>query len=77
MVIEGTLTYLEYSSNKSYTMPADVDKKQLNKSKSFIFSNLYPDKPKANSSDTLTISKDGFMVSNKTVRSIKKWKMEI
>lgn len=70
----GTLTYLDYSSNKPYTMPANLEIKQLKKSNVFIFSNLYPDEPKANSSDTLTISNDGKMVNNETVKSKRKFR---
>lgn len=71
---KGTLTYLDYSSNKPYTMPADMEVRQLNKSNVFIFSNLYPNEPKANSSDTLTISANGKMLNNETVKSIRKLK---
>ena len=38
----------------------------------FIFLNLYPDEPKATSSDTLTISNSGKMVNNETVKSKRK-----
>jgi hypothetical protein len=69
---KGTLTYLDYSSNKPYTMPADLEVRQSKNPNVFLFSNLYPDEPKANSSDTLTISDDGKMVNNETVKSKRK-----
>jgi hypothetical protein len=65
----GTLTYLDYSSNKPYTMPADVEISQIGKSRSFIFSNLYPNEPKANSSDTISISNNGKMLNKETVKA--------
>ncbi len=68
----GSLTYLDYSSNKSYTMPADVNISQVADSKTFIFSNIYPDEPKANSADTLVISKNGKMLNKKNVTSKRK-----
>ena len=68
----GTLTYLDYSSNKPYTMPADIEIRHLKKSNVFIFSNLYPDEPKANLSDSLTISENGKMINKATVKSKRK-----
>ncbi len=69
---KGTLTYLDYSSHKQYTMPADINISQLKKSNVFIFSNLYPDEPKANSTDTLIISHNGKMINNEIVKSKQK-----
>lgn len=69
---KGSLTYLDYSSNKPYKMPADVNISQVANSKTFIFSNLYPDEPKANSADTLIISKNGKMMNKKNVMSKRK-----
>jgi hypothetical protein len=69
---KGTLTYLDYSSNKPYSMPADVAIKRLKRLNAFIFSNVYPDEPKANSVDTLFIAANGTMVDGATVRSKRK-----
>ena len=33
---QGTLTYLDYSSGKPYTMPADVEIKKFDKTNKFI-----------------------------------------
>jgi hypothetical protein len=71
---KGTLTYLDYSSNKPYTMPADISISQSGKSKIFFFSNIYPNEPKANSTDTIKISKNGRMINNETVKSKRKLK---
>ncbi len=65
----GTLTYLDYSSNKPYTMPADISIRQIGNSNSFAFSKLYPDEPKANSNDTIRISANGQMLDNTVVKS--------
>ncbi len=69
---KGTLTYLDYSSNKPYTMPADVGIKPLKKFNAFIFSNIYPNEPKANSADTVFITGNGTMIDGATVKSKRK-----
>ena len=37
---EGSLTYLDYSSGKPYTMPANVEIKRIGKTNKFVFSNI-------------------------------------
>lgn len=69
---KGTLTYLDYTSGKPYTMPAELEIRQQGKSGTFIFSNIYPDEPKANSADTVILSKKGTMINNETVISKRK-----
>lgn len=69
---QGSLTYLDYSSGKPYTMPADVNVSQVANSKTFIFTNLYPNEPKANSADTVVISKKGKLLNKATVTSKRK-----
>lgn len=66
---QGTLSYLDYSSGKPYTMPADIIIKRINKSNKFIFSNIYPNETNANSIDTITISKDGKYIGQELVKS--------
>ncbi len=65
----GTLTYLDYSSNEPYTMPADININQIGKTNKFIFDNSYPNEPNANSSDTVTISTDGRRINDDTIKS--------
>lgn len=65
----GHLTYLDYSSNKPYTMPADVHIEKINKTNTFIFSNIYPDEPNANSVDTFVISQNGKMLNEESVKT--------
>lgn len=68
---QGSLTYLDYTTKKPYTMPADMVIEQLGTSNTFLFKSLYPDEPKANSVDTVIISKDGTMLDDETVKSKK------
>lgn len=66
---QGSLTYLDYTTNKPYTMPANVDIKQLGRSNQFAFSNSFPKEPNANWTDTITISADGRMIDNEKISS--------
>lgn len=66
---QGSLTYLDYTTNKPYTMPANVDIKQLSSSNQFAFSNSFPKEPNANWTDTITISADGRMIDNEKIIS--------
>jgi hypothetical protein len=68
---QGTITYLDYSTGKSFTMPANLtitkkDAEQL------VFAFEYPKEPKANGKDTLTISDDGTMIDDAIVVSKQK-----
>lgn len=65
-----TLTYLDYSSNTLYSMPAKAEIRQIATSNQYIFYNTYPDEPKANSADTVTISGDGKNLDKETVKKI-------
>lgn len=69
---QGTLTYLDYSSGKPYTMPADLDIKRIKKTNQFRFSNMYPNEKSANSIDTITISNDGKYIDKELVKSSRK-----
>jgi hypothetical protein len=64
----GTLTYLDYSSNKPYTMPANVDIHYLPKTKTLLYHNSYPKEPKANNVDTIVLSKKGTMIGKEQVQ---------
>lgn len=55
--MKGTLTYLDYSSGKPYTMPAWIT---LRNTEGLLIRSLeYPDEPKANQTDTLLIDAKG------------------
>ncbi len=69
---QGSLTYLDYSSGKPYTMPADVEISRVPKTNKFIFSNIYPNETSANSMDTISISTDGKYIEKEEVKSRQK-----
>jgi hypothetical protein len=54
---EGSLTYLDYSTGRPYTMPAGMEVKKMNSGPGFISRLFYPDEPKANTTDTFSVSK--------------------
>lgn len=56
---QGSLTYLDYTTGEPYTMPADIDIKRIGKTHQYTFFNKYPDEPKANSTDKVSLSADG------------------
>ena len=66
---KGTLTYLDYTSGKPYSMPADVYITRVVGTRLYLFSHLYPDEPKANAVDTLRLSPDGKMIDQEIIRS--------
>lgn len=66
---EGSLTYLDYSSGKPYTMPANLEIKKISKSRKFTFSNIYPNEASANSIDTISISADGKYIDKELIKS--------
>jgi hypothetical protein len=68
----GSLTYLDYSSGKPYTMPADIVIQRIGKTNQFSCSNLYPNEKSANSMDTLVISTDGKFIDRARIQSRKK-----
>jgi hypothetical protein len=73
-VWKGTLTYVDYTSGKPYTMPANVSISQIDKSFNYLFSKQYPDEPKANSTDTLHISMNGQRIDDEKITEIKREK---
>lgn len=65
----GTLTYTDYSSNKPFTMPANLVVKQgKNENQLLLFIN-YPEEPNANSRDKIRISKNGSQFNNIDIKS--------
>lgn len=64
----GTLTYLDYRTNKKVSIPSNLTVTQSAEDKlSWVFEYQYPDEPKANSKDTVTISRDGKTIDGETV----------
>jgi len=64
---KGSLTYLDYSSGKPYTLAARVTLVPLKSE--VIFAYEYPNEPKANGNDTLKITNQGMMLDQATVKS--------
>ncbi|MEO6404793.1 MAG: hypothetical protein ABIY51_14245 [Ferruginibacter sp.] len=69
---QGTLTYLDYTTNKPFSMAADLEISQLREEGKFIFANIYPKEPKANSFNTVVIASDGKMIDGEYVKSKKR-----
>ena len=67
----GTLTYLDYTSGKPYTMPADIIFSFTENQSGLIRSYEYPDEPKANAKDTLVIEKNGTLFNKEKIASQK------
>ena len=70
---KGSITYLDYSSGKPFTMAANLtisrNKKNIHQ---LILAFEYPDEPKANGNDTLVISNDGLQIDGAIVASKEK-----
>ena len=56
---KGTLTYLDYSSANSYTMPAEIDISYTSNKTGYVRAYTYPNEPKANSIDTTYTKESG------------------
>ena len=67
----GTLTYLDYTSGKPYTMPADIIFSFTEDQSGLIRSYEYPNEPKANSKDTLLIEKNGTLFNKEKIATQK------
>ncbi len=65
----GTLTYLDYSSNKPFSMPSELKIKSKRKHRKLILNYTYPNEPKANNKNKFKISKDRTIVNGKQISS--------
>lgn len=63
----GSLTYLDYSSGKPYTMPADIIISFTSANDGYIMTYEYPKEPQANSTDT-TYAKGNYFGKEKIVQ---------
>lgn len=68
----GTLTYIDYSTNKPFTMPTNLNVKQGKNEHLFLLFIKYPNEPNANSKDKIRISKDGAQLNKIEVKSKQK-----
>jgi hypothetical protein len=55
----GTLTYLDYSSTNSYTIPAEINISYTSNKQGYIRAYSYPNEPKENSTDTTYTKESG------------------
>jgi len=68
---EGSLTYLDYQTNKPFTMPANLIVKQGKNENRLVLNNIYPDEPKANGAYKIKIAKNGHLLNKHVVTSRK------
>ena len=66
---QGQLTYLDYTSNKPFTMPAFVTVSPTADSNSFVLYTRYSEEPKANAADTLSLKNNGRFINDERVIS--------
>lgn len=65
----GSLTYIDYRSNKPYTMPANLRVEAGKNDFQLLLFNIYPNEPKANDRSKIKISKNGDKLDNHPVKS--------
>jgi len=65
----GTLTYLDYSSKKPYSMPCDLTVREKRNNRKLKLKYVYPKEPKANSRGKIKISKDRTVLNKKRIKS--------
>lgn len=64
----GTLTYLDYRSNKKVSIPSSLTVTQsAEDARSWVFDYKYPDEPKADGKETVKVSEDGRAINDETV----------
>lgn len=64
----GTLTYLDYRSNKKVSIPSTLTVTQSAENKrAWVFDYKYPDEPKADEKETVTVGEDGRAINDETV----------
>jgi len=64
----GNLTYLDYTSGKPYTLPVKINISQNKGSlEELIWVYTYPNEPRANSIDTVKITRNGAGIDNERV----------
>ncbi len=66
---KGSITYLDYTTNKPFSMPANITVNDFGKSNIITASLVYPDEPAANTLDTIFISEDGRSLNSETITS--------
>jgi len=69
---KGSLTYLDYQTNKPYTMPVNLSIEHGKNKHQFKLFLEYPKETNANSTDKIKISKDGTKINKADVISNRK-----
>lgn len=64
---EGTITYLDYRTNKPFTMAANLMVEKGKDENRLTLKNIYPDEPKANNSDRIKVTKNGTFLNGHLV----------
>jgi hypothetical protein len=65
---KGTLQYLDYTSNKQVSIPANFKMTKIeNRSNTFLVQFFYSDEPQANQSDTLFLNNNGKKIDDYAV----------
>ena len=64
---EGSITYLDYQTNKPFTMAANLIVEQGRNKNTLVLKNLYPNEPKANNSEKIKVSNNGTMLNKHIV----------
>lgn len=66
---QGTVTYLDYTSNKPYVMPATLLVEQVGRTNRYLFTHAFPNEPNADWTDTVVLSDNGTMINDQTLTS--------
>lgn len=66
---DGSLTYLDYSTNKPFSMPSNYNISPIEKSDNFKVVIAYPKEPEANSIDTIFITGNGNEIDGEIIKS--------
>jgi len=64
---EGSITYLDYQTNKPFSMAANLIVENGSNENTLVLNNFYPDEPKANNSEKIKVSKNGTILNKHSV----------
>ena len=64
---EGKITYLDYQTNKPFSMPANLIVEKGKNENSLVLNNVYPNEPKANNSEKIKVTKNGTFLNKHLV----------
>jgi len=69
---EGSLTYIDYGTNKPFSMPANVAIEKGKNEYQLLLAISYPKETNANSKDKIRLSKDGNKINKIAITSIER-----